>query len=118
MRSLMINPVHLPPALPFHASAFTALLLLLATLTTAFGQTAPATTPISATASPATGAPAPAVQGGRGPAIPMTDEIRAELTQGTAELVAQIAALKKQYSGQKKYDRIADVEIFLNAVKF
>ena len=35
-----------------------------------------------------------------------------------ATLAGQVDALKKQYAGQKLYDRIADVEVFLNAVKF
>ncbi|MEO5961056.1 MAG: prolyl oligopeptidase family serine peptidase, partial [Opitutaceae bacterium] len=39
-------------------------------------------------------------------------------TKGTAELASQIAALKQQYARQKNYARIADVEIYLNAVKF
>ena len=114
----MMNPFRLPHA-PFRACAA---LLLLGALRAA---AQPASTATGPDASPAAAAPAnpasPAARaggGGRGPAIPMTDEIRAELTKNLADLGAQIAALKKQYAGQKNYDRIADVEIFFNAVKF
>ena len=111
----MINPSFLPLL-----SLRTCTGLFLLGALTASGQTAPApaaAAPGNAAAS-ATAPAAPGGRGGRGPAIPMTDEIRAELTKGTAELAGQIAALKKQYSGKKNYARVADVEIYLNAVKF
>jgi poly(3-hydroxybutyrate) depolymerase len=79
---------------------------------------APGAVAPAAPAAPAAPPGAGARRGGRGGSTPLTEENRAEIKAGMATLAGQVDALKKQYAGQKLYDRIADVEVFLNAVKF
>jgi pimeloyl-ACP methyl ester carboxylesterase len=50
--------------------------------------------------------------------VPLPDPERTELKAGVDKLAGEIAALKQQYAGQPLSDRVADVEIYLDAVKY
>ena len=81
-------------------------------------------------APPAAPAPAPAKgtapPAGRGPAVPLTfppmgndltAEDTASLQSGVARLAAKVAVLHKQYPSGAMADRVADVEVYLDAVR-